>query len=202
MRPRSFAKARHAELRCTGQTIIPASTAKLVLFLVMTLAFTALGFLLMLMPLLVTSTTKDPPGGAIFVGVLIVLFFGVVGIPSLVRQIIQRRRLVLDRTEMRLERRRSGQWETMSRYAWADIESVVGARVGARWPFRGQLLVTLVLAPGAYAQGIARQPTWKSGLQSLNEHIVGDRTHSLPNAFGWKTRPLLELISSVHAETA
>jgi hypothetical protein len=205
MRATSFVETRRAELDRTGETVIRASAVKLLLFLPIATGFAVFGLFLMAAPFVadepgMSMTTAFDSSASVLIGLVSVLFFGVIGIPALILQMIQRRRLVIDRREMRVERRRSGQWETLERYAWADIESVYGARVGGNWSYRGQLLITVVLTPGAYAKSIEAHPMWKSGLQALNERIVGSRTHSLPSVFGWRTQPLLELITAVHAE--
>lgn len=68
------------ELATTGRVTLRPSRDKMILALLGTLAFTAIGLVMILMP--------DAPWAVRIVGVVAVGFFGVIGIPSLIRQFV------------------------------------------------------------------------------------------------------------------
>ena len=97
--------------------------------------------------LLALANRSDSPFQFMLGGIAGVVFFGIIGIPAMVRKIVRRSRLVVTPEGVCLERR-SGQSYVVNESArWTDIAEFFGEQVRSGGSTRKQLVIGYALTP-------------------------------------------------------
>lgn len=130
------------QLRTTGMLVIPESPLRLWGSLLGCVAFTVVGVVIILI-----ANQSSSPLLYMLAGIASIGFFGVIGIPAIVRKFLRRSRLIVTSEGVRLERR-SGQSYSVSESArWTDIAGFFGEEISPGGGARAQLVVGYVLTP-------------------------------------------------------
>ena len=130
------------KLRTTGMLVIPESPLRLWGSLLGCGAFTVVGVVIILI-----ANQSSSPLLYMLAGIASIGFFGVIGIPAIVRKFLRRSRLIVTSEGVRLERR-SGQSYSVSESArWTDIAEFFGEEISPGGGARAQLVVGYVLTP-------------------------------------------------------
>ena len=126
------------QLRGTGMLVIPESPMRLWGSLLGCVGFTAVGVWIILI-----ANQSSSPLLYMLAGIACIGFFGVIGIPGMIRKIILRSRLVVTPEGLRLERRNIVNESTR----WVDIAEFFGEEISPGGGARAQLVVGYVLTP-------------------------------------------------------
>ena len=183
------------QLRTTGMLVIPESPLRLWGSLLGCGAFTVVGVVIILI-----ANQSSTPLLYMLAGIVSIGFFGVIGIPAIVRKFLRRSRLIVTSEGVRLERR-SGQSYSVSESArWTDIAEFFGQEVTPDGT-RGQLVIGYILTP--LGQQMRRQDATTAQLsQQINE--VADRGMGkeervyLPGTLEGSKEDLLALLQQAH----
>lgn len=179
------------QLRSTGMLVIPESPTRLWGSLLGCIGFTALG-----VGIILIANQSSSPLLYMLAGIACIGFFGVIGIPGMMRKIILRSRLVVTPEGLRLERRNI----VNESARWADIAEFFGQEVTSDGT-RAQLVIGYTLTP--LGQQMRRQDATTAQLgQQINE--VADRGMGkeervyLPSTLEGSKEDLLALLQQVH----
>ena len=179
------------QLRSTGMLVIPESPTRLWGSLLGCVGFTALG-----VGIILIANQSSSPLLYMLAGIACIGFFGVIGIPGMMRKIILRSRLVVTPEGLRLERRNI----VNESARWADIAEFFGQEVTSDGT-RAQLVIGYTLTP--LGQQMRRQDATTAQLgQQINE--VADRGMGkeervyLPSTLEGSKEDLLALLQQVH----
>ena len=130
------------QLRSTGVLVVPESPSRQWGILLGCVVFTMLSI-----GLLALANQSDSSLQFMVGGIAGVVFFGVGGIPAVVRKILRRGRLVVTPEGLRLERR-SGQSYVVNESArWTEIAEFFGEQISSGGGPRAQLVTGYVLTP-------------------------------------------------------
>jgi len=184
------------QLRTTGMLVIPESPLRLWGSLLGCVAFTVVGVVIILI-----ANQSSSPLLYMLAGIASIGFFGVIGIPAIVRKFLRRSRLIVTSEGVRLERR-SGQSYSVSESArWTDIAEFFGEEISPGGGARAQLVVGYVLTP--LGQQMRRQDATTAQLsQQINE--AADRGMGkeervyLPGTLEGSKEDLLALLQQTH----
>lgn len=179
------------QLRSTGMLVIPESPMRLWGSLLGCVGFTVVGVVVILI-----ANQSSSPLLYMLAGIASIGFFGVIGIPGMIRKIILRSRLVVTPEGLRLERRNI----VNESARWADIAEFFGQEVAPDGT-RGQLVIGYILTP--LGQQMRRQDATTAQLsQQINE--VADRGMGkeervyLPGTLEGSKEDLLALLQQAH----
>ena len=179
------------QLRSTGMLVIPESPTRLWGSLLGCIGFTAVG-----VGIILIANQSSSPLLYMLAGIACIGFFGVIGIPGMMRKIILRSRLVVTPEGLRLERRNI----VNESARWADIAEFFGQEVTSDGT-RAQLVIGYTLTP--LGQQMRRQDATTAQLgQQINE--VADRGMGkeervyLPSTLEGSKEDLLALLQQVH----
>ena len=179
------------QLRSTGMLVIPESPMRLWGSLLGCVGFTVVGVVVILI-----ANQSSSPLLYMLAGIASIGFFGVIGIPGMIRKIILRSRLVVTPEGLRLERRNI----VNESARWSDIAEFFGQEVTPDGP-RGQLVIGYTLTP--LGQQMRRQDATTAQLsQQINE--VADRGMGkeervyLPGTLEGSKEDLLALLQQAH----
>ena len=179
------------QLRGTGMLVIPESPMRLWGSLLGCVGFTAVGVWIILI-----ANQSSSPLLYMLAGIACIGFFGVIGIPGMIRKIILRSRLVVTPEGLRLERRNI----VNESARWVDIAEFFGQEVAPDGT-RGQLVIGYILTP--LGQQMRRQDATTAQLsQQINE--VADRGMGkeervyLPGTLEGSKEDLLALLQQAH----
>lgn len=179
------------QLRSTGMLVIPESPMRLWGSLLGCVGFTVVGVVVILI-----ANQSSSPLLYMLAGIASIGFFGVIGIPGMIRKIILRSRLVVTPEGLRLERRNIVNESTR----WVDIAEFFGQEVTPDGT-RGQLVIGYILTP--LGQQMRRQDATTAQLsQQINE--VADRGMGkeervyLPGTLEGSKEDLLALLQQAH----
>lgn len=197
---RKIAEERFRLLRTTGRVDIPQSMAYFVFMLLISVLLTVLGAGFIWM----AFTESDGWTGvfshpAAWIGLMLVLFFGPFGIPSLIIQMRWRAVLTLTWDGMSEHRLKKGERVTTSTTAWRDISGFSGRHISGRWYVKWQYTVFMHLRPDAHDRFRAGLSRGMGRLQSVNEAILGTGTIALRHYAGGP-KALHELLDRAHRE--
>ncbi|MCB4208691.1 STM3941 family protein [Arthrobacter sp. UM1] len=159
------------ELQQTGQTVFPTNMTRMWLSLLGTLGFTALGLWILFNP---HPTMRFPSWVVVIFGAAAVLFFGVIGIPSLLFQMARRNRLLVD-----MERGLSFGSEKIGAQAEADIAWEEVKRVRS-WGYGVNSFTIVNLKPEAYARVQRQSSTFNRVLTAANSKMIGENAYYFP----------------------
>ena len=179
------------QLRGTGMLVIPESPMRLWGSLLGCVGFTALG-----VGIILIANQSSSPLLYVLAGIACIGFFGVIGIPGMIRKIILRSRLVVTPEGLRLERRNIVNESTR----WVDIAEFFGQEVTSDGT-RAQLVIGYTLTP--LGQQMRRQDATTAQLsQQINE--AADRGMGkeervyLPSTLEGSKEDLLALLQQTH----
>ena len=179
------------QLRSTGMLVIPESPMRLWGSLLGCVGFTVVGVVVILI-----ANQSSSPLLYMLAGIASIGFFGVIGIPGMIRKIILRSRLVVTPEGLRLERRNI----VNESARWVDIAEFFGQEVAPDGT-RGQLVIGYILTP--LGQQMRRQDATTAQLsQQINE--VADRGMGkeervyLPGTLEGSKEDLLALLQQAH----
>ncbi|WP_127130479.1 hypothetical protein [Georgenia sp. SYP-B2076] len=141
-----------SELRTTGQVRLSTSRRHNVLALLGCLAFTAVG----------VALARE----SLFVAVLAVGFFGVIGIPVMIVQLVKPRDVVVTATEVRFTSGLAVPWQ-----------QVAAVEIGA---LQRQTMILLRMTPDGAPQVKAQYGAVQRALAPANDGITGGPTVTLP----------------------
>ena len=141
-----------SELRSAGQVRLRTSARHNILVLLGCLAFTAVG----------TAMFRESP----LVGVLAVSFFGVLGIPVVVMQLVRPRDVVVTPTEVRLSAGPTVPWHQVASVELGTLQR--------------QTMILLRLTPDGAPHVKAQQGAVHRALAPANDAITGGPTVTLP----------------------
>ena len=180
------------QLRSTGMLVIPESPMRLWGSLLGCVGFTALG-----VGIILIANQSSSPLLYMLAGIASIGFFGVIGIPGMIRKIILRSRLVVTPEGLRLERRNI----VNESARWADIAEFFGQEVTPDSGTQAQLVIGYTLTP--LGQQMRRQDATTAQLgQQINE--VADRGMGkeervyLPATLEGSKEDLLVLLQQAH----
>lgn len=195
-----IAAERYGKLRSSGRVVIPQSLRHMALMFLIAVGFTAVGAFL-----IVPAAIAADPWWRMFMvtdtwlGIVSIVFFGVVGTVALVTQLRRRTMLTVTWAGIEESRMHGGQRIGTTNIAWDDVISVSGTHLGGRWPSKGQYLVLVTLTPDAcnrYRLGLTR---WMRRLDALNAGIIGPDTIALQR-FDGGPEAMEELLARVHRD--
>ena len=179
------------QLRSTGMLVIPESPMRLWGSLLGCIGFTALG-----VGIILIANQSSSPLLYVLAGIACTGFFGIIGIPGMMRKIILRSRLVVTPEGLRLERRNI----VNESARWTDIAEFFGQGVTPDGT-RGQLVIGYILTP--LGQQMRRQDATAAQLsQQINE--AADRGMGkeervyLPSTLEGSKEDLLALLQQTH----
>ena len=179
------------QLRSTGMLVIPESPTRLWGSLLGCIGFTALG-----VGIILIANQSSSPLLYMLAGIACIGFFGIIGIPGMMRKIILRSRLVVTPEGLRLERRNI----VNESARWTDIAEFFGQEV-APGGARAQLVIGYILTP--LGQQMRRQDATAAQLsQQINE--AADRGMGkeervyLPSTLEGSKEDLLALLQQTH----
>lgn len=179
------------QLRSTGMLVIPESPMRLWGSLLGCVGFTVVGVVVILI-----ANQSSSPLLYMLAGIASIGFFGVIGIPGMIRKIILRSRLVVTPEGLRLERRNI----VNESARWVDIAEFFGQEVAPDGT-RGQLVIGYILTP--LGQQMRRKDATTAQLsQQINE--VADRGMGkeervyLPGTLEGSKEDLLALLQQAH----
>ena len=179
------------QLRGTGMLVIPESPMRLWGSLLGCVGFTVVGVWIILI-----ANQSNSPLLYMLAGIACIGFFGVIGIPGMMRKIILRSRLVVTPKGLRLERRNianeSARWSAIAEFSGQEVTSD---------GTRAQLVIGYTLTP--LGQQMRRQDATTAQLgQQINE--VADRGMGkeervyLPSTLEGSKEDLLALLQQAH----
>lgn len=182
-------------MKTTGSVTLPIRRGRLVLLFVVTLVFTVFGLGMMLAAYGEASSVGDAlTTGSFWIGLLVVVFFGVIGIPSLLLQIVQNRKLVLSRQGFRYGKPRLLDTEPELDVRWDEILSVGLATINR------STMVAMQLTPEGYQRYESRLTGATRRLAGANQRIMGEDMIALPAHVGHGPKELTALMSLAHGE--
>ena len=180
------------QLRSTGVLVVPESPSRQWGMLLGCVVFTVLS-----VGLLALANQSDSSLQFMVGGIAGVVFFGVVGIPVVVRKILRRSRLVVTPEGLRLERRNI----VNESARWTDIAEFFGQEVTPDSGTQAQLVIGYILTP--LGQQMRRQDATAAQLsQQINE--AADRGMGkeervyLPSTLEGSKEDLLALLQQTH----
>ena len=180
------------QLRSTGMLVIPESPMRLWGSLLGCVGFTVVGVWIILI-----ANQSSSPLLYMLAGIASIGFFGVIGIPGMIRKIILRSRLVVTPEGLRLERRNI----VNESARWVDIAEFFGQEVTPDSGTQAQLVIGYTLTP--LGQQMRRQDATTAQLsQQINE--VADRGMGkeervyLPGTLEGSKEDLLALLQQAH----
>ena len=180
------------QLRSTGMLVIPESPMRLWGSLLGCVGFTAVGVWIILI-----ANQSSSPLLYMLAGIACIGFFGVIGIPGMMRKIILRSRLVVTPEGLRLERRNI----VNESARWSDIAEFFRQEVTPDSGSRAQLVIGYTLTP--LGRQMRRQdPSTAQLSQQINE--VADRGMGkeervyLPGTLEGSKEDLLALLQQAH----
>ena len=180
------------QLRSTGMLVIPESPMRLWGSLLGCVGFTVVGVVVILI-----ANQSSSPLLYMLAGIASIGFFGVIGIPGMIRKIILRSRLVVTPEGLRLERRNI----VNESARWTDIAEFFGQEVTPDSGTQAQLVIGYILTP--LGQQMRRQDATTAQLsQQINE--VADRGMGkeervyLPGTLEGSKEDLLALLQQAH----
>lgn len=188
---------RWQELLRTGRVEIGQSWRYLVLLGMGCLGFTVVGVLFMALPIREEGFPRALIYPTFWIGLLSVLFFGVLGSRALLRAIRYRSSLVLTPHGIEEHRTRHGLRERVAHMTWQDVEWISGERVGGRWPHKGTLLVVLHLTPERYGRYLADLSPRQRRLERWNNNITGPLTIAM-RRYSSGPVAMIELLQLAH----
>ena len=179
------------QLRSTGMLVIPESPMRLWGSLLGCVGFTAVGVWIILI-----ANQSSSPLLYMLAGIACIGFFGIIGIPGMMRKIILRSRLVVTPEGLRLERRNI----VNESARWSDIAEFFGQEVTSDGT-RAQLVIGYTLTP--LGQQMRRQdPSTAQLSQQINEVAdrgMGKEEHVyLPGTLEGSKEDLLALLQQAH----
>ena len=182
-------------LKTTGSVELSIRRGWLILLSVVTLIFTLFGLGMMLAAYGEASSVADTlTTGSFWIGLLVVVFFGIIGIPSLLLQIVQNRKLVLSRRGLRYGKPRVLDTDPDMDIRWDEILSMGLARINR------STMVALQLTPEGYQRYESRLSGTTRRLAGANQRIMGEGTMALPAHIGHGPKELVALMSLAHGE--
>jgi len=194
------AQERCRQLRSTGRVEIPESLRHQALVLLGCLAFTAIGVAGLIARWSdLGSVGRMLTDAAVWMSLLAVGFFGVVGIPALLVQMRLRSSLVLPWDGIEEHRDNFGQRLQTSSLSWSDIEAVTGQYVGGRWPSKGAYTVFLHLRPEAYRRYHEGLSPMARRLEKANSRLFGAGSVAL-RRFQGGSKLLEQLLQRAHRD--
>ncbi len=197
---RKAAEERYRQLRTTGRVDIPQSMRHFLLMVVLALMFTVVGAGMVYVAIVSTDAwTEVASRPEAWIGLVSVLFFGVIGIPALLIQMRWRAVLTLTWDGMAEHRMKNGERVTTSMTRWRDIEGFSGQHIGGRWHTKGEYIVFMHPRPEVHATYLAGLSPMMGGLQSLNEKLSAPGTIAL-RRFAGGPKALHELLERAHRE--
>lgn len=173
------------ELWRTGATRIASSTGKFVACMVGALGFTAIGgagLTVVIGERGVLGAFTSTPGS--WVCLVAVLFFGVLGIPSLTIQFLRRQTLVIEREGVRVLR---GDGRQVAALAWQNVAEV------SQFRHRSTSMTNCVLTPEAADLRRATSGAVARGLARADAAVVGTQVWTVPTIFTYQ-RELPEIL--------
>ena len=173
------------ELWRAGATRIASSTGKLVACMVGALGFTAIGgagLTVVIGERGVLGAFTSTPGS--WVCLVAVLFFGVLGIPSLTIQFLRRQTLVIEREGVRVLR---GDGRQVAALAWQNVAEV------SQFRHRSTSMTNCVLTPEAADLRRATSGAVARGLARADAAVVGTQVWTVPTIFKYQ-RELPEIL--------
>ena len=180
------------QLRSTGMLVIPESPMRLWGSLLGCIGFTALG-----VGIILIANQSSSPLLYMLAGIACIGFFGIIGIPGMMRKIILRSRLVVTPEGLRLERRNI----VNESARWTDIAEFFGQEVTPDSGTQAQLVIGYILTP--LGQQMRRQDATAAQLsQQINE--AADRGMGkeervyLPSTLEGSKEDLLALLQRAH----
>ena len=180
------------QLRSTGMLVIPESPMRLWGSLLGCVGFTVVGVWILLI-----ANQSSSPLLYMLAGIASIGFFGVIGIPGMIRKIILRSRLVVTPEGLRLERRNI----VNESARWSDIAEFFGQEVTPDSGTQAQLVIGYILTP--LGQQMRRQDATAAQLsQQINE--AADRGMGkeervyLPSTLEGSKEDLLALLQQAH----
>ncbi|MFD5867876.1 hypothetical protein ACFWGD_04565 [Corynebacterium sp. NPDC060344] len=197
---RKAAEDRYRQLRTTGRVDIPQSMRHFLLMLVLALMFTIVGAGMVYGAIVYSDSWSEVASlPESWIGLVSVLFFGVLGIPAILIQMRWRAVLTLTWHGMAEHRMKKGERLTTSATSWRDIEGFSAQYTGGRWHTKGQYTVFMHLRPEVHARYRASLSPMMGGLQSLNEKLSAPGTIAL-RRFAGGPKALHELLERAHRE--
>ena len=130
------------QLRSTGVLVVPESPSRQWGMLLGCVVFTVLS-----VGLLALANQPDSSLQLMVGGIAGVVFFGVIGIPAMVRKIVRRSRMVVTPEGVRLERRAGRSYVVNESARWTGIAEFFGEQVSSGGSTRGQLVIGYALTP-------------------------------------------------------
>ncbi len=175
--------AYRTQLARDGEITFTQSRGKMFFFLLGSLAFAVVGLVMAI---------GDGGLAVRLVGWVAVLFFGVIGIPTLLLKVVR------PTPQLTVSADR-GVWLAQgdaSWVAWRDIHEVGLGEI------QGQEMVALMVSPELYEQRFAESSVAGRGLAAANERVVGGTALVIPSGLPLRPVTLAEWLGTEHAERA
>lgn len=182
------------DFRRTGTAHMKASVGKLLLLLLVSIGFAVAGAWMMVDAIATgTSALNTAFSGNFWIGLVAVVFFGILGIPGLGFQLVRRGHLALDREGFTESRGGT----TPLRILWKDITEIRLQAVGAD----SNHLVCVTMSPHAYSGYADSLGKHERAMLSTNEKIIGHDTVALANVTSLKAKDVAALLVAALQET-
>lgn len=197
---RRINEERYRQLRLAGRIEIPQSPWYTLFSSIGALVFVAIGAVMIYASIVRTSHwTGALTTPVSWIGLVSILFFGVLGIPAIILGVYRRTTLVLTRNGIEWHQSKKSQRVRVMAIDWKDIEDISGQYIGGSWPSKGQCTVFLRLTPERYAQMLSELNTYTRRFGKVHSTMFGERTISLPR-FSGGAKAMHELMERIHRE--
>lgn len=182
-------------LKTTGSIELSIRRGRLIFLFLLTLVFALFGLAMMFAAYGQASSVGDMlTTGSFWIGLLVVVFFGVFGIPSLLMQIVQNRKLVLDRRGFRYGKPYVVGTDPELEIRWDEILTLGLAQISR------STMVAMQLTPEGYERYRSRLGSTSKRLAGANERIMGQDMMALPAHVGHGPKELMTLMALAHGE--
>lgn len=169
-------------LKNSGTVQLSTNRGKLIFLFLLTLVFTLFGLGMMF------------GSGSFWIGLLVVVFFGILGIPSLFSQIVQKRQLTLDKQGFRYGKPHSAGTDPELEIRWDEVEGMGLARVSR------STMVAMKLTSEGYERYESQLTGSTRQLAKANQRMMGEGMIALPATIGGGPKELVTLLGLAHGQ--
>lgn len=169
-------------LKNSGTVQLSTNRGKLIFLFLLTLVFTLFGLGMMF------------GSGSFWIGLLVVVFFGILGIPSLFSQIVQKRQLTLDKQGFRYGKPHSAGTDPELEIRWDEVEGMGLARVSR------STMVAMKLTSEGYERYESQLTGSTRQLAKANQRMMGEGMIAFPATIGGGPKELVTLLGLAHGQ--
>lgn len=182
-------------LKNSGTVQLSTNRGKLIFLFLLTLVFTLFGLGMMFASYGQAATVAGMFGsGSFWIGLLVVVFFGILGIPSLFSQIVQKRQLTLDKQGFRYGKPHSAGTDPELEIRWDEVEGMGLARVSR------STMVAMKLTSEGYERYESQLTGSTRQLAKANQRMMGEGMIAFPATIGGGPKELVTLLGLAHGQ--